>query len=331
VEEFLASFHSVDEELSPIEARSACLAEGRAANRKRSAPAEETGVEYASNFVLGKACAKKKLDQCSPVASAEMSSSKPLKIPLFGLASGRNQVDDRLGISLQQLAQHVPFRHVPHRPALLFSQTDRPYRLLHELTQWSTAAKNQGQINRMLRNLVRGRFEDLAREFSSDEEFRDDMVRAHVTALLIGIHRLCIQRSPIEGKERFDSLTSRFFSLLEREEGKFHRASRYSTLLSVNLRALVKAVLSETGKSPSAWIRDRTLLEARRLVTYTDLTISEIAYRLNFRNVSYFVRFYRRLTGMSPGAARNRAENSASTLSAQLRKAPVSAEGRTGS
>ena len=386
MEEFLASFHSVDEELSPIEARSACLAEGRAANRKRSAPAEETGVEYASNLVLGKACAKKKLDQCSPVASAEMSSSKPLKIPLFGLASGRNQVDDRLGISLQQLAQHVPFRHVPHRhdfyhvvwiesgsgtfirdgcsypvtsgslifvppghvhtwkwketlqgyvlsfePALLFSQTDRPYRLLHELTQWSTAAKNQGQINRMLRNLVRGRFEDLAREFSSDEEFRDDMVRAHVTALLIGIHRLCIQRSPIEGKERFDSLTSRFFSLLEREEGKFHRASRYSTLLSVNLRALVKAVLSETGKSPSAWIRDRTLLEARRLVTYTDLTISEIAYRLNFRNVSYFVRFYRRLTGMSPGAARNRAENSASTLSAQLRKAPVSAEGRTGS
>jgi len=34
------------------------------------------------------------------------------------------------------------------------------------------------------------------------------------------------------------------------------------------------------------------------------LTISEIAYRLNFRTVSYFVRFYRRLAGVAPGASR---------------------------
>jgi AraC-like DNA-binding protein len=46
------------------------------------------------------------------------------------------------------------------------------------------------------------------------------------------------------------------------------------------------------------------MLEARRLLIYTDLTISEIAYRLSFRNVSYFVRFYRRLAGVSPGASR---------------------------
>ncbi|MBV8213610.1 MAG: AraC family ligand binding domain-containing protein [Verrucomicrobia bacterium] len=44
-----------------------------------------------------------------------MVSSKPLKIPLFRLASGRTQVDERLGISLQKLAQRVPFRHIPHR------------------------------------------------------------------------------------------------------------------------------------------------------------------------------------------------------------------------
>ena len=36
-----------------------------------------------------------------------MSASKPLKIPVFVLASGRTHVDDRLGISFQSLAQHV--------------------------------------------------------------------------------------------------------------------------------------------------------------------------------------------------------------------------------
>lgn len=288
-----------------------------------------------------------------------MSLIKPRKIPLFGLTSGRTQVDDRLGVSFQELAQQVPFRQTPHRhdfyhvvwinsgtgtfirdgrshsvgsgalifvppgqvhtwrwnetlqgyllsfePALLFSQKDRPDRLLHELTQWSTAVQNQSQVSGAVRDLLQGVFEGLAREFFTNEEFRDDMLRAQITTLLISLHRLFIGEAPIEAQEHFDSLTSRFLSLLEKAEGKFYRANHYLTALSVSSRSLVNAVMAETGKSPSAWIRDRTLLEARRLLTYTDLTISEIAYRLNFRNVSYFVRFYRRMTGMSPGAAR---------------------------
>src|SRR5258708_19558953 len=88
--------------------------------------------------------------------------------------------------------------------------------------------------------------------------------------------------------------------MLEKEVGKLQRTRYYTSALSVSTRVLVDAVLAETGKSPSTWIRDRTLLEARRLLTYTDLTISEIAYRLNFRNVSYFLRFYRRFSRFSP-------------------------------
>lgn len=189
-------------------------------------------------------------------------------------------------------------------PALLFSQYDRPSRLLHELTQWSTARNELGRVSDSACDSLQERFEDLAREFCCHEEFRDEMLRAQVTALLICLHRLFISPAPIEFQEHFGPLTSRFLSLLESEEGKFYRTSHYISALSVGSRALTNAVLLETGKSPSVWIRDRTLLEARRLLTYTDLTISEIAYRLNFRNVSYFVRFYRRLAGVPPGASR---------------------------
>lgn len=288
-----------------------------------------------------------------------MPQSKPLKIPLFHLASGRKQVDDRLGVSYQQLSQHVPFRHVPHRhdfyhiiwvesgmelfivdekryriesgtvifvppgqvhtweaqeplegyilsfePALLFSQYNRPSRLLHELTEWSTMGNEKIPVPEDARGALRQRFEDLAREFSGNEEFRDEMLRAQVTELLIFLHRISAGPAAMEFREHLAPLTGRFLSLLEKSEGKFYRTDHYLSALSVSSRALTNAVLSETGKSPSVWIRDRTLLEARRLLTYTDLTVSEIAYRLNFRNVSYFVRFYRRLTGMSPGAAR---------------------------
>ena len=286
---------------------------------------------------------------------------KPLKIPLFPMASGRDDVDELLGISIELLTKQVPFRHTPHRhdfyhlfwvesgtgtfvsdgrsypltcgslifvppgqvhawksndtlngyvlcfePASLFSGNDRPYRMLHDLALFSATTKNRPtfEIAGSSYRILRTAFKDLANESSGSAEFRSDMLRSQVTALLIRLHRLCLSTPSAEVQGYSSQLTNRFVLLLEKEEGKLQRTSFYTSALSVSPRVLVAAVLAETGKSPSAWIRDRTLLEARRLLTYTDLTISEIAYQLNFRNVSYFVRFYRRLTGVSPGASR---------------------------
>jgi len=277
------------------------------------------------------------------------------------MASGRDDVDQLLGISIEQLTKQVPFRHIPHRhdfyhlfwiesgngtfvsdgrsylltrgslifvspgqvhawkcndtlkgyvlcfePASLFSGSDRPYRLLHDLAQFSATTKDRAtfQVAGSTYRILRVAFENLADEFHGSAEFRCDMVRSQITALLIRLHRLCLSTPSVEAQGYSTHLTNRFLSLLEKEAGKLQRARYYTSALSVSPRVLVDAVLAETGKSPSAWIRDRTLLEARRLLIYTDLTISEIAYRLNFRNVSYFVRFYRRLAGVPPGASR---------------------------
>jgi AraC family transcriptional activator of pobA len=290
-----------------------------------------------------------------------MLSEKPLKIPLFPMASGRGEVDQFLGISIEQLTKQVPFRHIPHRhdfyhlfwiesgngtfvgdgqsypitrgslifvppgqvhawkwndtlngyvlcfePASLFGGNDRPNRLLHDLAQFSATTKDRAtfQMAGSTYRILRAAFKDLADEYHGNAEFHGDMLRSQVTALLIRLHRLCLSIPAVEVQGYSTQLTNRFLSLLEKEEGKLRRASYYTSALSVSPRVLVDTILAETGKSPSAWIRDRTLLEARRLLTYTDLTISEIAYRLNFRNVSYFVRFYRRLAGVPPGASR---------------------------
>jgi mannose-6-phosphate isomerase-like protein (cupin superfamily) len=45
----------------------------------------------------------------------KMLSEKPLKIPLFPMARGRGEIDQLLGISMEQLTKQVPFRHIPHR------------------------------------------------------------------------------------------------------------------------------------------------------------------------------------------------------------------------
>src|SRR5258708_2399169 len=195
------------------------------------------------------------------------------------MASGRDDVDQLLGISIEQLTKQVPFRHIPHRhdfyhlcfePASLFSGSDRPYRMLHDLTQFSGTTKDRAtfQIAGSTYRILRFAFKNLADEFHGSAEFRCDMVRSQITALLIRLHRLCLNPPSVEVQGYSMQLTNRFLSLLAKKVGKLHRPRYYTSPLSVSQLVLVDPVLAETGKSPSAWIRDRTLLEARRLLIY---------------------------------------------------------------
>ena len=61
-----------------------------------------------------------------------------------------------------------------------------------------------------------------------------------------------------------------------------------------------KLALSLVGKTAGDLIRDRVLLEAKRLLTNADMTVTEIAYDLNFQDNSYFNRFFKKETGMTP-------------------------------
>jgi len=54
------------------------------------------------------------------------------------------------------------------------------------------------------------------------------------------------------------------------------------------------------GKSAGDLIRDRILLESKRLLMTTNLSASEIAYRLNFKDSSYFTRFFKKYVRQTP-------------------------------
>jgi AraC family transcriptional regulator, transcriptional activator of pobA len=63
-------------------------------------------------------------------------------------------------------------------------------------------------------------------------------------------------------------------------------------------------VYERSGCQAGEMIRQRLLLEAQRLLAYTEMAVSEIAYAINFQDPAYFSRFFRRLTGQSPGEFR---------------------------
>jgi len=60
-------------------------------------------------------------------------------------------------------------------------------------------------------------------------------------------------------------------------------------------------VFSKIGqKTPLQYINDRKMLEARRLLKYTDKSVKEITYELGYEDVQTFSRFFKKQEGISP-------------------------------
>ncbi|WP_344524344.1 AraC family transcriptional regulator [Streptomyces albiaxialis] len=78
--------------------------------------------------------------------------------------------------------------------------------------------------------------------------------------------------------------------------------------LGVSVGYLSAAVRESTGRTPGQLIRHAQVLEAKRLLAGTALTVGKVAREVGFADPAYFCRFFRRETGASPGEFRRRAD-----------------------
>lgn len=95
-------------------------------------------------------------------------------------------------------------------------------------------------------------------------------------------------------------IINNFLSLLETHYTTNSEVSFYASELSVTPNYLNQVCRKKSGITAGDYIRDRILLEAKRLLTLTHLDIKEIAYTLGFNDTSYFSRFFRKYTDVSP-------------------------------
>ncbi len=127
-----------------------------------------------------------------------------------------------------------------------------------------------------------------------------------VTVLLLWVERW-YDASRSEVREPGDAdvqLLRRFTRLLEEDFARHHDAGHYADALGVPPAALSRALAGATGRGTKELITDRVMLEAARLLRFTDLTAGEIAHRAGFSDPLYFSRAFKRHTGESPTAFR---------------------------
>ena len=95
-----------------------------------------------------------------------------------------------------------------------------------------------------------------------------------------------------------------FRKLIEENYCRLHTVKDYAALLNVSSKTLTLYVNECSKYSPLELINNRIILEAKRLLRYSVLSVKEIAFRLGFEDPSYFAKFVKRLVKQSPADSR---------------------------
>lgn len=99
-------------------------------------------------------------------------------------------------------------------------------------------------------------------------------------------------------------LTSQFKQLLNTQVKTIKSPAQYAQLLNVSESYLSEVLKKQTGFPASYWIQQEVLMEAKRLLYYTELTVKEIAHHLGYTDHSYFSRYFRKNSGVSAAVFR---------------------------
>ncbi len=97
-----------------------------------------------------------------------------------------------------------------------------------------------------------------------------------------------------------NSMVERFLELVHEHYRTERMIGFYADRICVTPKYLSKVVKEHTGRSAGEWIESHVILDARAMLQSSDMTIQQIAASLNFPNQSFFGKYFKRATGLSP-------------------------------
>lgn len=150
--------------------------------------------------------------------------------------------------------------------------------------------------------IIESLFSVIRKEYRRFDQRRSNTIKFVLQALFakFGEFKWCAlenQHPYFIGKHRF---WEEFNALVERNFGSGHAVGFYAQELGVSPRKLNEIIRPILGKTAAEVINERRILEAKRLLLFTDLGIKEITFELGFEEHSYFTKVFKKMTGLTP-------------------------------
>lgn len=153
-------------------------------------------------------------------------------------------------------------------------------------------------------NVVEDMLAKINGEYRQPGEWQQRMLTAYLTVLLTYLSRLYTEQYAGNPFSTDKLLLKKYQAQIDEHFRELHQVSEYASLLNVSAGYLSEVVKAQSGKPAITHIHERLVLEARRLLFHTQHSLKEIAFDLGFSDASYFNRFFKRETDVTPAEYR---------------------------
>jgi len=149
-------------------------------------------------------------------------------------------------------------------------------------------------------------FDFFREEFETKDRIQGEMLRTLLKRLLIKSRRLIKEDLPASGLPNSQlDIIRKFNILIEQHFREKHQVADYAELLFKSPKTLSNLFHKYNEKSPLTMINERIVLEAKRLLLYSEKTSEEIAYELGYKEAGHFSKFFKKHVGVNPSEFKN--------------------------
>lgn len=147
-----------------------------------------------------------------------------------------------------------------------------------------------------------GRFFSLLWESMHCTPFRREVIQHLIVALLNDIRYIRDQKQAAAPSHpsRQEEILRRFIALVNEYGKREHNTGFYADKLCLTTHYLSTVIREASGQTVMQWINQAVILEAKVLLKHSNLLVFQISDELNFPNPSFFSKFFKRITGMTP-------------------------------
>jgi AraC family transcriptional regulator, transcriptional activator of pobA len=128
----------------------------------------------------------------------------------------------------------------------------------------------------------------------------DEMIRSLLDLILLTSTQLYPKEYSVVPNNKGHITVKKFMLLIEENYQQNLKVNDYAGRLSITANHLTQLVKQITGKTTNEILQEKNILEIKRQLLYTNLTVTEIAAQMNFADQSYLTKYFKKCTGQTP-------------------------------